>query len=371
MIIYILVYILLFIFCLFDRDNVSKQTKNKILYILILVLTLFRGLRWEVGTDWDQYLDVFNSVDLSNFSTYIRKGTGEKMELIYSFLNAIVKSFGGNYTGFLIITNFFCLFSYYKISIKYSKYPIIAFTSILCSMNFFPVRQDLAIAVLLYGYKYILDRKFVKFSIVVLIAQMIHNSSFVFILLYFIYDMKISTKKMLILFISCSILNKIIGPLLIKITPFIFVLSSSLGHKLIAYTSINEIEAEAEGHSLFGALFIYLIMILSSVYVHKIKDKKEKLFMRCFYVASVLFYFIKFLFEGNLAYFSRLASAFSVVGCLLIVNTIYYFTNKWNYMQSGLRLSFPLVMIMFNLYRFYRLTGIFPEAMFPYKAIFE
>lgn len=374
MCIYILIYTILYLFCFFDHPKIPKKQKKHILFFLILIFTLFRGFRWETGTDWEQYYQVFQDIDLQNFYYYERAGTAEKMELLYAFINAFIKALGGNYTVFLLLTNLFCLISYYNICINFSKYPIIAFASILCSINFFPVRQDIAIAILLFSYKYIVERKLLKFTLIILLAQLIHNSSILFFPLYFFINTKINVKKMTIFTIGSILMGKIAEVVITTLIPILTGLPSSMYMKLMHYSGIEEVTEDLPTHTLSSIIMIYIFLLISCKYahstlVHQMPPKKQR-YIQLFFIATIFFYCIKFMFTGNLVYFARLSGAFSIVGSVILVDGIALSIKNWNNKYPGFFISFKWMIILFFIYRFYRLTQVFPEAVFPYKSCF-
>ena len=78
-------------FCVFSKQQ--QCLSNKIVWFWIIFFTLFRGLRWGVGTDWEQYLDVFSIADWSNiFSLQRYEYRDDVMDFGYMILNVVVKS---------------------------------------------------------------------------------------------------------------------------------------------------------------------------------------------------------------------------------------------------------------------------------------
>lgn len=67
--IYSLIYIPL-ILCSFISN---LKTQKRVIFFWIIVLTLFRGLRWDLGTDWYWYEKSFNELDLATFINILLK----------------------------------------------------------------------------------------------------------------------------------------------------------------------------------------------------------------------------------------------------------------------------------------------------------
>lgn len=104
--IYIFIYGIFLLIGIYDikkKGLLKEKSRNALLNLMILVLTLFRGLRWNTGTDWEQFLEVFQYVDEDSALVFIRN-TGEILEPGYTFLNYLVKCIFDHYTAFLLIS---------------------------------------------------------------------------------------------------------------------------------------------------------------------------------------------------------------------------------------------------------------------------
>ena len=75
MFIYLLIYIPFICSAYYDFVKTSDKQKISILWFWVIVFTLFRGLRWDTGTDWDQFLEVYNHAHWDNIFSYYRNET--------------------------------------------------------------------------------------------------------------------------------------------------------------------------------------------------------------------------------------------------------------------------------------------------------
>lgn len=188
---YLATYIILVItsaWSIFIKHN--KSYAKLLFYFLIILLILHDGLRWEVGTDWFSYYDFYKNCLNSEYN----------FEIGYVWFNKLIYSFtGGNYTIFLLIHAFFVYFSFQQLFKNYSVYPILSllilYSSILpyLGMN----RQLIAIAICLFSVKFIIERKFWSWLILILLAISFHASAIMFIVSYFL-NRKLSVKTVVI-----------------------------------------------------------------------------------------------------------------------------------------------------------------------------
>lgn len=353
--------------CGFDTKKNTFRRKIDILLVLVLIFTLFRGLRWEVGTDWEQYLNVFSNADWNNIFSFKRE-LEDTMEPGYVALNVLVKKIGGGYTTFLLITNFFILYSYFILSIHCRKYPIYAFASILFSVGFFPVRQNLSVAILLFSYKYIDERKFIPFMLIVLMASCFHYYAVLFLLMYLVRDREISLMMAYVSMFCCLVFSSILSNLKWEIHAIFAFAPPSVYEKIGIYLG-TDFDAR---RSVIEVLLILIFYSVSHFFVKSLKDN-ESLYTsyRTFLNATLIMYCIRFFFQsfGDLG---RLSDFYSIVGSVLLVHSIIYFISGYNKrVDKCVRLAPLLFVCFFFAYRFVRIVQYFPNLMFPYQSLYN
>lgn len=185
--------------------NPSKEKKKVYCIIIAAQWILLSGLRdYSVGSDTRQYEKHFQNglttsweTVISNCWDYLFNGLDVK-DPGYFLLQKIFQVFFDDYRMwlFFIAIVFTGLMAHWVY--KYSSMPDISF--VIYSILFFAFysvtghRQTLATALIFFlGYEYAKKRQFVKFSIVAFIAFMLHKSSLVFIVYYFIASINITT----------------------------------------------------------------------------------------------------------------------------------------------------------------------------------
>ena len=365
---YIIVYSVLVISCGFDTAKIALNKKINILLGLVCLFTLFRGLRWEVGTDWEQYLNIFLYSEWSNIFS-LKRELDDIMEPGYIVLNVLVKTLGGGYTSFLLLTNFVILYSYFRLVVKCRDYPIYSFASILLSVGFFPVRQNLSVAILLFYYQYIKKRKFISFLLVVLLAASIHYFALIFLFMYVLSDKRITLKMSCCILLGCIILSSLLSRFKWDFYALMSFFPSSVYEKLGIYLNAeNDI-----GRPILELILILIFYFISYFYVKKQENSNVHLYRlyRIFLNATLVMYCFRFLFQdfGDLG---RLSDFFSIVGSILLVHSIIYCINNYNKKVDNLFKIAPyFIIILFFVYRFTRVTSYVPHLMFPYKNLFD
>lgn len=182
MLIYFLIYIPFVLCAFYDLQSENKHMKKTILSFWVIVFTLFRGLRWNIGTDWDQFLQVYNQSHWYNVFSYVRYVSdvgASHMDYGYMFLNALFHELGLGYTMFLLFTNFIIMWCFKDFCLKMTKYPILTMILLMNVGMPFPVRQSISFAILLWGYQFLNKKDVKKYLLVVFCAFTIHKGALI------------------------------------------------------------------------------------------------------------------------------------------------------------------------------------------------
>lgn len=179
MFIYFLIYIPLLLFAYLDfNPKIELKTKRMVLLAFVVIFTLFWGLRWETGTDWVQYINVYEKSGWDKIFSFKRTSTGEGvMDYGYMFINALFHEAGMPYTVFLLATSFAIQLCYFDLSTRLTDYPILTYILLMNVGVPFPVRQSLSLAIALWAIRFVLEKKYLKFVLVALAATLIHKGS--------------------------------------------------------------------------------------------------------------------------------------------------------------------------------------------------
>lgn len=190
----------------------KNSDKNAQTYCVLVAFQwiLISGLRHiSIGADTEAYKYYFDQVKsiswskvFSNFWDYLFNGLDIK-DPGYTLIQKVFQIFCNDYQAYLIFiafifTSLMAIWIY-----KNSKDPCFSF--LLYSVLFYSFyaltghRQTIATALIVFwGYKYIKERKLVKFALLAFAAFLIHKSSLVFIPYYFVANIPITPFYVLI-----------------------------------------------------------------------------------------------------------------------------------------------------------------------------
>lgn len=213
MIIYIILFFIPIILYFYYKDNNKKS--YKLFLIFFIVLALFVGLGDMLG-GYDRYIygELFD-----NLADQLRIGiptTSSRLyfayhsEFAYVGLNWVIAHLTRNRYIFIFLYTI-CMYAVILCNFrKYAKSYSLASVLFMAMVFFFSftyLRQMFAAAIIGLSIKYIIERKFLKFCAILLVAFSFHNSAIVFFPMYFIANTKYSKTHILLLMSVCFIIG--------------------------------------------------------------------------------------------------------------------------------------------------------------------
>lgn len=187
MLVYVLtLFCILFFGFVYSKQN-NKSTKNMILFIIGLVLICVAGFRYQVGTDYKQYV--------RNYDDYLDSDWdfGKIGLVLVAKISALI--YNDSSTWFFLMSLITVGLVIYAIG-KHSttvELSIIMYILLCCwHTSFNIVKQCAAVSILFCGYAFLKNRNFIKWCFVCLLAALFHVTALLMIPLYFLATNKIS-----------------------------------------------------------------------------------------------------------------------------------------------------------------------------------
>lgn len=241
------VYIWCYVFlCLISI--IGSRTKNaKRVWMLasctmLLVLVCLRDV--SVGSDTQIYCNYFMRYkDLTWRKLFIFS-----LEPGYAVLNKLLSYVITDSQGFIFAMGIICLIPSFFFIRKFSAFPllsIVIFYANFLKASEYLYRQWIAVLLLFCSFKYIVERKLVKFILIVVLSAFFHRTALVFLIVYPLYSIKITDYK-LIMSGGISILLWATG---------------SVWFNLFNLFARNELVREAQG-GIFMLLFLWLCLLI-------------------------------------------------------------------------------------------------------------
>jgi hypothetical protein len=320
----------------------SKQFKNifwtpplTIFYITIVIIV---GFRDNVGVDFNGYRQNFNQ----NISYKYELGFRVVSDYFYNF-------------GFEDWTIFFfaAAITWYYILKSFKVFPKILpwglffiFTGgwFFSSLN--GIRQIIAVSIFVYAFKYIQEKKLLKYLVYLLFASLFHKSVLLMIPIYFFIE-KLNFKSFfwIILYLISYPLSSFVNSLdfiqnIFEYGNIIF----SVYETTNDYT-LESLEKTYDGvyNSGLGFFLNFLITATILFFSQKlVKDKPEySSYFNMYYIWALIF-----MYTWQLSIFNRILMYFIIFGvfCFALVVTEYKNNPKW---------KIPILALIFVLFLYY------------------
>lgn len=290
---FIYIFISLILMGLAIINPKSKMIK-KIVYLL---LGIFLCTSYFNGSDWRQYEIMYKLArfgEINNF--YAEKG-------FYIYM-CIFKILGFSFFEFFIITKLIIYYIFYKILIKSSNfylvlnifyYQMALFLFIDC-----PLRNLIAIGLVLLGIEQWNKKKKMKFFLYVILAVFFHKSALFFFIIPFIYKISKLSNRVIVVGIFLSYILLMNQDILIKGLRYLPLFQDRLFHY---------INSEYSETRLFSLGNLEKIGLLISVLYYRYKYQKNLSL-----ISLITFYFLLY----------RIAITFPILGRIALYIQIFY-----------------------------------------------
>lgn len=187
--------VIFLISCVVLQYFIQEKYQHIIPKVMMVVLTFLSAFRYGLATDYFAYKILFETVTWSSgiepsfkiFSVFFRS-VGFDFQIIfvvYSILTSIFLWYGFKYY----------LKDFQEISIAICLYGIMA-EGYWQSFNL--MRQYLAIAIFIFASRYILERNFLKYAIMIFLMAMVHYTSVILIFCYGVNYIRFNKKIVLL-----------------------------------------------------------------------------------------------------------------------------------------------------------------------------
>ncbi len=175
----------------------TRDKKKKLIgifgWLAILLPAVLAGLRdVSVGTDTAAYVNHFKEMTTQSFTQFI--SAKAYMEIGFRFLFFIISRFTSNPAWALFAAHLFMMFFVYKsltenVDVKYTWLGLAIFYLLFFSLSMNTLRQYMASALILWGFKFVREKKLINWLAVVIFAALFHVTSVAAVFIYFLYQL--------------------------------------------------------------------------------------------------------------------------------------------------------------------------------------
>ena len=333
----------------------SAKDKKYLLYVM-LALGIFVGAGDMLG-GYDRYIygEIFDdSYDLrisgQSMSRVINMAGAfdEKGYMTYNYLLSYVTA---NRYIFILISSVFIFLSFFFAFKKYVHsnpiYALILFLGMFFFFTFTYLREVLAICISFWALKAVMERRFVFFLLIVVLAYTFHHSAILLTPIYFIPLRKWTPVTIIVIAVVCLILG-VLGVSRLGFSAF----SSITGGNIRAEGYANEFDMEGYFRIDYVMEAVFFLFCLLTLYHRVDKDKRSLVLLNY----TLVFCYILLLFVRS-PQGGRLSWYFLIGVLTLITEIVHKGDTNW-------RLG--LVVVSFLLFN--RIVMSWGILLSPYKT---
>lgn len=188
--------------------TISKYNKKTPAYFFIIpsffILFYISTFRGDFTTDYKNYSNLFQLYNKYSFSELLNARFQNEIGFIY--INKIIGLFTEDVIYFFAVMAFVILFCFF---IHLTKYSVNVWLSVLMFVtagsfyaSFNITRHIFAVAIIFIGSKYLYERKFFKWTLVVILATLFHKTAIIMIPFYFILNFRIKIRNWVLIAIG-------------------------------------------------------------------------------------------------------------------------------------------------------------------------
>lgn len=273
---YFVIWSLIALMSIYEYNFLRR--KNPVIYsFIVILLILFSGLRYQIGTDYGIYSHVYE----------LSKQAPELAILDTEFLYVFLSYISPNLTYVLVVYSLLSVtliaFVIYKSDRPFlSLLLFYSFAFIFYDMGI--IRQGLAISLCVFSIKLIFDNKLKNFLFVIIVTcLLVHRTSIFFLPMYWLSKVNFTRKKFYLILLTSVVLS-----LLFKvsmITGFLSFLPSYFAKSVSTISSDEYTYVNSWGVSEFRKLImcIFLFEVLN-----KRVNSKEQIYLNIYYLGVFL-----------------------------------------------------------------------------------
>ena len=302
------IIVLLYVFIHLGRSSKENKDKWFLFFAFIIMFFLVATREMTVGNDTSVYINLFKNCNvykwsILNMNTYY--------ERFYLICNILINYISHSPRFFLYLMSFIFNYSVYKFIKENSKNYLMSVLMYINLLFFYQsmtmMRQFLALSIiLLFAYKYVKEKKFLKFILTIVVASLFHSSAIIAFFIYPIYHLKYNRRRVLYIIIGSIVL-------LLSLN-YLYPLVSSLINREPYY--LNMVGETKLGNII--STLVYLVMYIFSLFIVKQSKRQENGFFLYSLIFAAAIYFVSI----NMAVLSRASQYYSIFAIISLPNIV-------------------------------------------------
>lgn len=284
----------------------NRILKEMLFYLMIVFLIIIAGIRFEVGTDFTSYYNIFRRLDsIASDAAY------NYLEFGFRLITVFFKSLGFSpYFLFIVFSTVMYIFLARGI-LKSSNSPFLTlFLFVLIFMIgylFNVLRQGIAMSVLIYLIPDIKEKRYIKVVLFTILAASFHSTGYIILLCYVLFHFPLK--------FSLYIIGLLVSIIYYFNAEMFFYQVSRLLTPSMQHTMMSYVERFPGGVGLTSYLLRVIVIVSLLIFFNDLKEKDNFLGLFNIYFIGFLIYTL-LSFQGQAA--TRVNMFFRISEILLL-----------------------------------------------------
>lgn len=318
-------------------------------FIALIPLILVCGLRWRVGTDYNNYVELYYLNSLGTFFEVINS-SDPAFNLLQWLCSRVVYEPQIMFMACAIIITTTMVLSIRDYSTMFEMSMFLYIADLTYYSQFNGVRQWIASAIIFWAFRYLVEENKKKYFICIIIAATFHISAVFLIPIYYIVKLKPWSKPILLILTGVGIIFVVFPQVMDTMFSFFE------GARYQIY--LTPVQGD-DGVNIWRVLVASVPLILSLVYHKEMKKDKRLCLLNNLCLLNFIFYFLAM----RSTVIARMCFYFTPYNLLLIPEFIRMEKSKFKH------LLYVLVMVCFLIYMIVLLPV--DSNLLPYRTIFQ
>ena len=330
-----------------QREGTALGVKV-LLAISVGVLIFTGGLRYHIGTDFGAYYN-----GLETYGSALKDSLKKLDEPGLPIIASVVKLFTNDGAYFIFVCFMLTMILFAVPTLKYTDSYLFVMALFIFTGTwhgpFNGVRQFLAAAILFAGHRLILERKFWKYLLVVLLATLVHKSAAIGIVFYFLFANRLNIRNVIILLLGMVLVSRHYEELF-QLIGFVKETEMSIDQYSYYSTSVN--------------IFRVLVSCAPAVYVLILYARKNPDKEKTFYINALLANAAAMLATANSAYLARFNIYTNTFTALALAKLIKFDNNKAQ--ESIIRAG---IVVLYGIFWYLQISG--SNSLSPFHWVWQ
>lgn len=276
-------------------DNKINKPFKFLVPVVILLVYLFAGLQNGLG-DYTSYEYLYNNYSFEHFNVpfYINfDGGGAGLEFVYASLSTLFSTVGLPFSVFFLFIVFFTVgikLLWLKENSSYFFISLLIYLSFILIKDMTQIRAQVACSIIFLATYFIINKKPIKYSFLVLLASGFHIFAITALPLYLMYKIKNHKKAITILLLFTFIITLSGGLVTLMIDNF------NIGPLSFIQLKLTRLRDSSLNHAVnplgFGVLFLVALVTYGLYKWDEVKKNRMVLVVFLYYVYGIIGYLL-------------------------------------------------------------------------------